>query len=297
MLISSLGGYLFIKKGLKPVRTLTKTAKVIGKNNDLSRRIDIPSRTARDEIYELTTTFNRMLSGLEDSSNREKQFSSDVSHELFTPIAVIKAESEFALKYGRTEDDLREGLTHILEQAKFMTNLVSQLLDVARLENAHDLNLAPVDVSLMLTNMVHDYTRLCAENTEKRISITSTIQPNIRIVAHEVSLRRAITNLVDNAIKFTNSTIDISAKLAGGELIITVTDNGIGIEPENLEHIWDRMYQTEQSRNKKSNHGIGLGLYFVNKVISLHHGTVTATSEPQVKTTFTVRLPYNRIEE
>jgi len=276
LLISSLGGYLFIKKGLKPVRTLTKTAKVIGKNNDLSRRIDIPSRTARDEIYELTTTFNRMLSGLEDSSNREKQFSSDVSHELRTPIAVIKAESEFALKYGRTEDDLREGLTHILEQAKFMTNLVSQLLDVARLENAHDLNLAPVDVSLMLTNMVHDYTRLCAENTEKRISITSTIQPNI---------------------KFTNSTIDISAKLAGSELIITVTDNGIGIEPENLEHIWDRMYQTEQSRNKKSNHGIGLGLYFVNKVISLHHGTVTATSEPQVKTTFTVRLPYNRIEE
>ena len=297
LLISSLGGYLFIKKGLKPVRTLTKTAKVIGKNNDLSRRIDIPSRTARDEIYELTTTFNRMLSGLEDSSNREKQFSSDVSHELRTPIAVIKAESEFALKYGRTEDDLREGLTHILEQAKFMTNLVSQLLDVARLENAHDLNLVPVDVSLMLTNMVHDYTRLCAENTEKRISITSTIQPNIRIVAHEVSLRRAITNLVDNAIKFTNSTIDISAKLAGGELIITVTDNGIGIEPENLEHIWDRMYQTEQSRNKKSNHGIGLGLYFVNKVISLHHGTVTATSEPQVRTTFTVRLPYNRIEE
>ena len=71
LLISSLGGYLFIKKGLKPVRTLTKTAKVIGKNNDLSRRIDIPVRTARDEIYELTTTFNRMISGLEDSSNRE----------------------------------------------------------------------------------------------------------------------------------------------------------------------------------------------------------------------------------
>ncbi len=77
---------------------MTKTAKVIGKNNDLSRRIDIPVRTARDEIYELTTTFNRMISGLEDSSNREKQFSSDVSHELRTPIAVIKAESEFALK-------------------------------------------------------------------------------------------------------------------------------------------------------------------------------------------------------
>ena len=283
LLISSLGGYLFIKKGLKPVRTLTKTAKVIGKNNDLSRRIDIPARTARDEIYELTTTFNRMISGLEDSSNRERQFSSDVSHELRTPIAVIKAESEFALKYGRTEADLREGLTHILEQAKFMTNLVSQLLDVARLENAQGLSFAPVNVSLMLSNMVHDYTRLCTENTDKQITITSHIEPNLHMNAHEVSLRRAITNLVDNAIKFTNSTIDISAKLVGRDLVITVTDNGIGIEPEALDHIWDRMYQTEQSRNKKSNHGIGLGLYFVNKVINLHHGTVTATSEPQVK--------------
>ena len=210
---------------------------------------------------------------------------------------LLKQKSEFALKYGRTEDDLREGLTHILEQAKFMTNLVSQLLDVARLENAQDLTFAPVDVSGMLTNMVHDYTRLCAENTEKQIIITSQIEPNLRMTAHEVSLRRAITNLVDNAIKFTNTTIDISAKLVNHELVITVSDNGIGIEQENLEHIWDRMYQTEQSRNKKSNHGIGLGLYFVNKVISLHHGKVTATSEPQVKTTFTVRLPYNQSEE
>ena len=92
---------------------------------------------------------------------------------------------------------------------------------------------------------------LCAENTEKQITITSQIEPNLRMTAHEVSLRRAITNLVDNAIKFTNTTIDISAKLVNHELVITVSDNGIGIEQENLEHIWDRMYQTEQSRNKK----------------------------------------------
>ena len=132
-----------------------------------------------------------------------------------------------------------------------MTNLVSQLLDVARLENAQGLSFAPVNVSLMLSNMVHDYTRLCTENTDKQITITSHIEPNLHMNAHEVSLRRAITNLVDNAIKFTNSTIDISAKLVGRDLVITVTDNGIGIEPEALDHIWDRMYQTEQIAKQK----------------------------------------------
>ncbi|MBF1749546.1 MAG: HAMP domain-containing histidine kinase, partial [Veillonella sp.] len=287
LLISSIGGYLFIKQGLKPLRKLTHTAKVIGKNNDLSRRIELPE-IAKDEVYELTTTFNRMLSGLEDSSNREKQFSSDVSHELRTPIAVIQAESEYAIKYARTPEEMQEGLTHILEQAKFMSSLVSQLLDVARLENNYEMNVAPVDVSTMLRNMIHDYTRLCAE---KHIIINADIDSDLIITGHEVSLRRAVTNLIDNAIKFTKSTINITAKRNNLYLIIEVTDDGIGIEPDNLSQIFNRMYQTEQSRNKKSNHGIGLGLYFVDKVVHLHHGTITAKSELGVFTTFSITLP------
>ena len=287
LLISSIGGYLFIKQGLKPLRKLTHTAKVIGKNNDLSRRIELPE-IAKDEVYELTTTFNRMLSGLEDSSNREKQFSSDVSHELRTPIAVIQAESEYAIKYARTPEEMQEGLTHILEQAKFMSSLVAQLLDVARLENNYEMNVAPVDVSTMLRNMIHDYTRLCAE---KHIIINADIDSDLIITGHEVSLRRAVTNLIDNAIKFTKSTINITAKRNNLYLIIEVTDNGIGIEPDNLSQIFNRMYQTEQSRNKKSNHGIGLGLYFVDKVVHLHHGTITAKSELGVFTTFSITLP------
>ena len=287
LLISSIGGYLFIKQGLKPLRKLTHTAKVIGKNNDLSRRIELPE-IAKDEVYELTTTFNRMLSGLEDSSNREKQFSSDVSHELRTPIAVIQAESEYAIKYARTPEEMQEGLTHILEQAKFMSSLVSQLLDVARLENNYEMNVAPVDVSTMLRNMIHDYTRLGAE---KHIIINADIDSDLIITGHEVSLRRAVTNLIDNSIKFTKSTINITAKRNNLYLIIEVTDNGIGIEADNLSQIFNRMYQTEQSRNKKSNHGIGLGLYFVYKVVHLHHGTITAKSELGVFTTFSITLP------
>ena len=135
-----------------------------------------------------------------------------------------------------------------------MSSLVSQLLDVARLENNYEMNVAPVDVSTMLINMVHDYTRLCAE---KQITINADIDDDLVITGHEVSLRRAVTNLIDNAIKFTKSTINVTAKRNNLYLIIEVTDNGIGIEQDNLSQIFNRMYQTEQSRNKKSNHGIG----------------------------------------
>ena len=205
-----------------------------------------------------------------------------------TPISVIQAESEYGIKYAKTLDEMREGMTHILEQAKFMSSLVSQLLDVARLENNYEINASSVNITSMLNNIVYDYTRLCAE---KNITINASIAEDLTITGHEISLRRTITNLIDNAIKFTKSTITITAKRNNYYLVIEVTDNGIGIEEENLTQIFHRMYQTEQSRNKKSNHGIGLGLYFVDKVVRLHHGTIIAKSEPNVFTTFTITLP------
>ncbi|WP_251423948.1 sensor histidine kinase [Veillonella agrestimuris] len=293
LLISSVGGYLFVKQGLKPLRKLTQTARIIARNNDLSRRIELPD-IAKDEVYELTTTFNRMLSGLENSSNREKQFNSDVSHELRTPISIIQAESEYGLKYAKTPEEMREGMTHIFEQAKFMSSLVSQLLDVARLENSYELDIAPVDVTSLLNNMVHHYRRLCAD---KNITIKSSISDNLTILGHEISLRRAVSNLIDNAVKFTHSTIEITAKQNNFYLVIEITDDGIGIEEEHLKQIFNRMYQTEQSRNKKSNHGIGLGLYFVDKVVHLHHGTIVANSKPNVFTTFTITLPLQDVPE
>ena len=108
---------------------------------------------------------------------------------------------------------------------------------------------------------------------------------------HAVSLRRAIGNIIDNAIKFTNSTIHLSAYREGPSIFVKVTDNGEGIEQENLSRIWDRLYQTDKSRNRNSNKGIGLGLYFVSKVVGLHHGQVKAESEPNVDTSFIIELP------
>lgn len=287
LMIASIGAYILIKRGLKPLRNITNAARLIGKNNDLSQRLNIPDG-GRDELYELTTTFNGMLDSLENSSNREKRFNSDVSHELRTPIAVIQASSEFALKHAKNLDTAKEELTHILTQAKFMTALVSQLLDITRLDQAHNVVMDTLDATDMLQGVAQDYTRLC---TETNVTFTADIAPNLMVHGHAVSLRRAIGNIIDNAIKFTNSTIHLSAYREGPSIFVKVTDNGEGIEQENLSRIWDRLYQTDKSRNRNSNKGIGLGLYFVSKVVGLHHGQVKAESEPNVATSFIIELP------
>ncbi len=287
LMIASIGGYILIKRGLKPLRTMTHAAKMIGKNNDLSQRLHIPTG-GKDELHDLTTTFNGMLDSLEDSSNREKRFNSDVSHELRTPIAVIQAESEYGIKYVKDVAEAKEGFQHIQEQSKFMASLVSQLLDIARLDQAQSLPMDPVNLTKLLNSIVYDYGRLCANGP---IHIKSNIKDNLYVTGHEISLRRAVTNLIDNAIKFTKSSISITAGIEKNDIVISITDNGSGIEPSDLKNIWNRLYQTESARNKKSNHGIGLGLYFVNKVVNLHNGHVSAESTPHVATTFKIFIP------
>lgn len=287
--IGTFGGQSIIKQGLKPIRRITQTAKDIEKEHNLSRRIDIHSYSKNDEIYELSTTLNKMLDSLENASIREKQFNSDISHELRTPIAVIKAESEFGKKHINSIEEAQEGFDHIYDQSCFLTSLITQLLEIARLDHTQTLDLEVVDLNVLLEEIQHDYTQICAS---KNIEFTTSLSPNLKVKAQDVSLRRAIGNLLDNAIKFTRNTIHLSANRNGNSIVITVNDNGQGIEPENIHKIWDRLYQTKASRSKKDNQGLGLGLYFVNKVINLHNGQISVSSDYGQSTTFTIQLPY-----
>lgn len=286
--VGSIGGYLLIKRGLRPLHSIAQTARDIGAENNLSRRLLVTDTMAKDEIYELSITLNSMLDSLEDMSNREKQFSSDISHELRTPIAVIQAESEFGKKYSTTIEEAKEGFNHIFEQSRLMTSLISQLLDIARLDHAKTLQLEALDVSSMLSELEQDYLRICKT---KHITIDFDIAPHLVVEAQSVALRRAIGNLIDNAIKFTTDSIQVKARRDTNTVVITVSDNGIGIEKENLHKIWERLYQTETSRSKKDNQGVGLGLYFVNKVVHLHNGTTSVQSTIGKGATFEIRLP------
>ncbi|SUP44215.1 sensor histidine kinase [Veillonella criceti] len=292
LVIGTSGGYWIIKRGLRPIRNMTKTAATIGQKRDLSQRIE-QLVDSHDEIAALSQTFNSMLDSLENSSLREKQFSSDVSHELRTPIAVIQAESDFGRAYIDNIDEAKESFEHIFQQSRFMTAMVTQLLDIARLDNMDNIKKDPLDLSHMMQEVVDSYRRICKE---KSITLQATLEPNLSITGNLPFLKRAVGNLVDNAIKFTKDTVTIALDKTDEAIRITVSDNGEGINEEDLAKIWDRLYQVDQARTKKADQGLGLGLYFVQNIIKLHQAKAYAVSEPHVSTSFILEFPTTTVE-
>ena len=287
-----LGGYWIIQRGLKPVRTVTNLAAQISLKRDLSERIEnIPE--SGDTIYQLASTFNHMLSSLEESSNREKRFNSDISHELRTPIAVIQAESDYARQYVASLEEAKESFQNIFVQSKGMADMVSQLLEIARLDSLTNIDKEPVPLSKVAEQLAHTYTRL---SKEKHLTFTSHIDESIIVYGNQILLQQAMANLLDNAFKFAHTKVHLEVS-SGSTIHISVQDDGIGIPPESIPLIWDRLYQVDPSRTSKENKGLGLGLFFVQNVVQLHEGTLQVESTPDVKTTFGFELPIHNNSE
>lgn len=305
LVVAICSGYFLIERGLHPLRLMTKMANEISKSRDLSQRLPL-NLYGRDEITNLTTTFNEMLDSLDKCAQYQKQFNSDVSHELRTPITVIQAESDFGRKYITDITEAKEGFENIFKQTKHMGAMITQLLDIARLENLESLPKTVFSLSDTLMDAAKEYQSLCT-NSGKNIEVnmiqvpatpvtfTYDIEDNISVFGSEILLRRAVSNLLDNALKFTKNTINLSVKTNGNEVLISVKDNGPGISDEELPKIWNRLYKSETSRNKENNKGIGLGLYFVSSIVMLHDGDISVESEINKGSTFILHIPMSNM--
>ena len=279
-------GYKIVKNAFKPVKKISETALEIKKSKNFSRRIELDN--SEDEIHKMASAFNEMLDTVEETFIHEKQFSTDVSHELRTPITVILAQSDYALDYTDTLDEAKESFEVINRQAKKMTNLINQIMELSKIERQSEIEKDKINFSNVILQLLEDY-RTLLENSN--IELITNIEKDLRIYGNKLMLERLFVNLFINAMKFTKTTIIVSLNRISREIILQIKDDGVGIAKEEQKYIWDRFFQINNSRNKDKNRGSGLGLSMVNKIAQLHSAIIEVESEIGNGACFIVRFP------
>ena len=281
-------GYQIARRGIRPVEEVATTARHITSTN-LHERIQPEGYPS--ELASLAATFNKMLDGLEESFERISRFSADIAHDLRTPVNNIRGEAEVALARARTVDEYREVLGSCLEEAVRLSDLIGDLLFLARAESplAH-LHRESINVGELLSGIREYYE---APATDRGISI-STVVPNEPVIAQldRTLLQRAVGNLVSNALAHTpaGKSVVLGASVEPAAVRIEVSDTGVGIPPEALPRVFDRFFRVDESRSQASG-GTGLGLAIVQSIMLLHGGNVEIASKVGQGTQVTLRVP------
>lgn len=287
--LAIVGGYFLAGCFLSPIRKINASVESITDGNDLSKRIELGE--TKDELYTLGDSFNKMFSRLERSFEEEKQFTSDVSHELRTPVATILAQSELTLEKERSVEEYKNSLSVIKRQSIRMKKIVEQMLQFSRLERLDTLpNPEDVELSLLLQNIVEEQSIV----GNRSITLHSDIEKNITVIGNSSLLTMLINNLISNAFRYgkDNGNIYISLKQDDREIILTVRDDGIGINEEAKDKIFNRFYQADTARTvRDSEYGIGLGLPMVATIAKLHGGVVEVESKLGEGSTFVFKIP------
>ena len=288
ILLATIGGYLIAKRAFRPLEQMIQKADTISEASDLSARMEIPE--GNNEFTRLATTFDKMFERLEKSFEAEQQFTADASHELRTPTSVIKSACEYAKKYEETPEERAETIEMIYRQAVKMSDLISELLSITRLDQGTEsVKFAPVNFA----DLIH---KTCEENgydlTRFHFALDDTI-----ILQLDMSLMgRLVQNLVENAIKYNkeNGWVHVSLNADHKNCYIEVADSGIGIPAEAQEHIFERFYRVDKSHSREIG-GTGLGLAIARSAVVMHRGAIKVFSQPSEGTTFTVRIPLNYV--
>jgi two-component system sensor histidine kinase MprB len=275
--VASAAGFLVARASLRPVRRLSETAEHVRATRDLSRRIVV---TGNDELSRLATTFNAMLASLDEAAQRQRQLVQDASHELRTPLTSLRTNIEvLASDPPMTSEEREHLLSDVVEQLVEMTALIGELTELARGEEQHAAR-EDVRLDLIATEAIRRTNR-----NHPEVAILSELEPTL-LVGDPATLDRAITNLLDNAAKWSPPDTNVSVTLRDGEL--AVRDHGPGIPDEDLPHVFERFYRATSARSMP---GSGLGLAIVKQVADAHGGTVTAERAPDGGTVMRFRLP------
>lgn len=289
LLTSAAGGYWLSRRALAPVDALTRTARDIGGHN-LSNRLE--KLDTGDELQRLSDTLNEMLDRIEKAFLRVTQFTADASHELRTPVALMRTEAEVALRRSRDVDAYREALQHILKETERTSVLIEDLLALARTDSARErLELQPIELGGLVQDSGAEWKRLAAAMGHQ-FCLHSFEAGEVWVMADEAALRRVLAILLDNAFKYTPvpGQIDVFLEKRGERAVVSVHDNGIGIPAAEQQKIFERFYRVDKARSHALG-GAGLGLAIARWIVERHGGSITVESTGSKGSRFFVELP------
>jgi len=281
------GGYVLVKRALAPVAQIAASAERISSRN-LSERL--PVAPTGDELERLSVALNHMIARIEEAFQYSRRFVADASHELRTPLTVLRGELESFVQEPHLSPELRERLGSALEEAERLAHIVEGLFAISRLDAGEaQAEWVPFDLAQLATSTA-DQMSLLAE--DKNIRVTCTSGKDVWVEGDRARLKQVVVNLLDNAIKYTprEGAVALKVNAADSKALLEVADNGIGIPPEALPHVFDRFFRVDKARSREEG-GAGLGLSIVKSICAAHHGRVEAISETGKGSRFRVELP------
>ena len=299
VIVALVGGYWLVRIGLRPLREMETAAESIAEGNLTER---VPGENDTTEVGRLARTLNIMLTRIEgafrarvaseerlrESDARLRRFVADASHELRTPIAAVSAYAElFGRGASEQKEDLERLMVGIQTETGRMEHLVADLLLLARLDEGRPMEMHPVDL-----------VALCAEAVQTSVTVgpawpvSFTAPRPIEVTGDALSLRQVVDNLLGNVRAHTpeGTVTQVSVEPAGDGAVLVVADDGPGMDPDQVAHVFERFYRSDPSRSRLHG-GAGLGLSIVSAIVAAHGGTVTAASAPGRGTNFTVHVP------
>ena len=287
LLLGAIGSYWLAKRAFRPVHQLTRTTREI-KAGDLHRRVPVPQ--ARDEVFELALTFNEMIERLEQAFVQQRRFVADASHELRTPVAVIRSIADVALEEPLAFDECVTALHEITFESERLGQLLNDLLSLARAdEDQQSIEREPVRLDLLALDVAATMESLA---TERGIDLqVQKMEPAI-ILGDTMRLIQVLMGLVDNALTYTNAggKVTLSVEAHTSEVCLVARDTGIGIAAPDIPHIFERFYRADAARSQVMR-GSGLGLSIADWVVRAHGGSIGVESQVGRGTAFTVTLP------
>ncbi len=287
VLLAGVGGYVLARRALSPIDHLALEARRITADR-LHQRLSVPNQ--HDEIGRLASVINDMFARLESSFEQLRRFTADASHELRTPLSVIRGIGESGLGEIRTPAEYKEAMGSMLEEVDRLTTLVDTLLRLSHGDSGTvRLSREAIDLGRLVRDVVFSLGILAEErNQQLCVDVTDGVSVSIdRLV-----LREAITNVIDNAIKYSpqRSTIDIRVHADTSQAVLTVSDEGPGIAPEHRERIFDRFFRLDEARSR-DNGGTGLGLAIAKWAVDVNGGHISVESGATGGSVFRVVLP------